>query len=242
MHSGEKTVSLPLPIKENPHWSVIIRPDIFEPEHIPTLKGCWSLIESCRVSLRGWDYPHVDSKNRINGTDWIASWCEFRNHREYWRFYQSGQFVHLFSFNEDEERERAEQRARLEINIPKNFSPSGYLSIINTLYTITEIFEFATRLAQKETFGNSVSIVIELNKVKDRILFVWSPSRMFDLFCLAVEDVLTKKWDIKTQELVTNSAELARKTVVWFFERFQWMDPSPKLLSNEQQKFLERRI
>lgn len=242
MSEGQDKSILPLPIKDAPYWRVVIRPDNFELERIASLKECWHLIESCRVSLRGWDYPHVDRDDRLNGKDWIASWCEFRRHREYWRFYQSAQFVHLFSFSEDAEFEEAEKRARSEINIPEGFSPSGYLSIINTLYTITEIFEFATRLAQKGTFGDSTYINIQLNKVKDRILFVWSPSRIFDIFCPAAEDILSREQYIRTQDLVAKSGEIARDTVVWFFERFQWTDPSPELLANEQRKFLERRI
>jgi hypothetical protein len=243
MSESKHTATLPVPVKDSPHWRVVIRPDIFEPERISTLSECWNLVESCRVSLRGWDYPHVARDNRANGADWIASWSEFRGHQEYWRLYQSGQFVHLFTFTEDAYRDEAEKRAKSSIRwMPEDFSPSGYLSVFSTLYSITEIFEFAARLAHKGVFGGSVVITIQMTGIKDRVLFVWDWIRAWDGFYPAAEDTLAKEWSLETRELLSRSAELALDTAVWFFERFQWMDPSPELLANEQQKFLERRI
>src|SRR5438034_7832370 len=91
-------------VKARPHWRVTIRPTIFNESRISTLPECWRIIESCSVSLRGWNYPHVDREGRTNGNDWISSWCEFNGYLEYWRFYQSGQFLHLKSFWEDSEK------------------------------------------------------------------------------------------------------------------------------------------
>lgn len=243
MSENEGSLVIPVPVKDAPYWRVLIRPERFEQERIATLKECWALMESCRVSLRGWDYPHVDRENRANGKDWIASWCEFRGHREYWRLYQSGQFVHLFSFHEDTNRKEADERARQEIvNMPADFSPSGYLEVIGTLYTITEIFEFATRLAEKGIFGDSLLIEVKMIGTKDRVLFVWNLARAWHWFYKATEDTLDRMWKLKTQPLISNSAELARDAVVWFFERFEWMDVPRELLVDEQRRFLERRI
>ena len=55
-------------------------------------------------------------------------------------------------------------------------------------------------------------------------------------------DVLRKERPLGTELLLSKSAELARDTAVWFYERFGWMGASPQLLANEQQKLLERRI
>ena len=70
---------------------------IFNESRISTLPECWRIIESCSVSLRGWNYPHVDREGKVNGNDWISSWCEFNGFGEYWRFYQSAQLLHLNS-------------------------------------------------------------------------------------------------------------------------------------------------
>lgn len=146
----KRSIDLPVPVRDSPHWRLVLRPETFERERIKTLKECWQLMESCRVVLRGRDFPHVDRVNRSNANDWIASWCELIGQREYWRLYQSGQFVHLFSFLEDVFREAYERRAQPTLGkMEKNFIPSGFSDDISLLYTLTEIFEFAARLAQK---------------------------------------------------------------------------------------------
>lgn len=242
MLESQTPESLVASIKEAPHWRVVIRPGEFVEERIETLSECWRLIESSRVSLRGWSYPHVHHQHRQNGEDWIESWCELV-HREYWRFYQTGQFLHLFSFTEDEPRAETEERARSEIReMPPDFSPSGYLDVISTLWTITEIFEFAARLAQKEAFGESVSIEIQMIDVRDRVLFMWDPARAFWHFYTAAEPKLSKEWSLRTEQLLSESSELALNATEWFFERFQWMNPPRQVLADDQRRLLERRF
>lgn len=243
MLESQTPESLRTKIKEAPHWRVVIRPGMFVEERIETLSECWRLVESSGVSLRGWDYPHVDRWDRQNGKDWIESWCEFGRHREYWRFFQSGQFLHLFSFTEDEIRTEAEERARSEIQeMPPDFSPSGYLEVMWTLWTLTEIFEFAARLAQKEVFGESVSIEIQMIDVKDRVLFMWDPGRASSRFDAAGEHTLDKEWSLTTEQLLSESSELALSAAEWFFERFQWMNPPRQVLANDQRRLLERQF
>ena len=85
---------LPVPVLERPHWRVVVRPNEFDAERIPSLADCWSTVERSRVALRGWDYPHIDHENQAGGEDWIASWIHWGLYIEYWRLFQSGQFVH----------------------------------------------------------------------------------------------------------------------------------------------------
>src|ERR671931_2326189 len=93
---------LPVPVLDFPHWRVNIRPVIYQEELIPSLAKCFETVEQTKVRLRGWDYPHLSTKNnqRCQGVNWAGSWSNFMGHNEYWRFYQSGQFIHLFSIRE----------------------------------------------------------------------------------------------------------------------------------------------
>lgn len=229
-------------IKEAPHWRVVIRPGVHVEERIKTLGECWRLVESSRVSLRGWDYPHVDHQHRQNGKDWIESWDDYRSHREYWRFYQSGQFLHLFSFTEDRYRDEVEEKAKSDVPALNSLSPSGYLSVVSALWTITEIFEFAARLAQKADFGDPVSVTIQMVGVKDRALYVSDPGRDFSRPYIASEPALSKDWSPGTEQLLSGSSELALNAAEWFFERFQWMVPPRQVLADDQRRLLERRF
>lgn len=230
-------------LKVRPHWHVVIRPTEHQAERIPALSECWGLIDTSAVLLRGWDYPHVSPRieERGKGNDWIASWSDFQRHLEYWRLYQSGQFVHLFAFSEDTD-EGADRRARSDIDFPDGFQPSGYLSIVNVVYTITEIFEFAARLAQKGFPGQSVSVEIEMRNVKDRVLFAREITRGWWGFFAAEQETIGKKWEVPVEVLMSDSAGLARSAVRWFFERFGWMDPPDQLVIGDQRKLLERRL
>ena len=88
-------------IRNGPHWKVVVRPPSFEPERIPMLDDYRTAVEDSQVRLRGWPYPYLD-ENLERGEDWIASCVEsFEERREYWRFFQSGLFVHFFSFWDD---------------------------------------------------------------------------------------------------------------------------------------------
>lgn len=242
MLESQTAESLRDKIKEAPHWRVVIRPGEFVEERVESLSECWRLIESSRVSLRGWDYPHVDYEHRQNGKDWVASWDEFGSHREYWRFYQSGQFLHLFAFKEDQFRDKAEAKAKGDVPKLKEFKPSGYLGVISALWTITEIFEFAARLAQKATFGDSVSIAIQMVEVKDRVLYESEAGRDFSRPYIASEPTLSKEWTGDKKDLLSGASDHALNTAEWFFERFQWMAPPRQALADDQRRLLERKF
>ena len=229
-------------IEEAPHWRVTIRPVTHLEERIKTLGECWKLVESSRVSLRGWDYPHLDYEHRHNGNNWVASWDEYRSHREYWRFYQSGQFLHLYSFKEDHYRGKAEEKARADVPRLRNFSPSGYLDAISAPWTITEIFEFAARLAQRADFGDAVSVAICMIDVKDRILYLSDPARDFSRPYVATEPTIGNEWTVSTQELLGGASDLSLSATEWFFERFQWTDLPRQVLANDQRRLLERKF
>lgn len=229
-------------IKEAPHCRVVIRPGEFVEERVESLGKCWRLIESSRVYLRDRSYPHLDYQHRRYGKNWVESWDEYRAHKEYWRFYQSGQFLHLLAFREDYFRDTAEEKARSDVPELNNLSPSGYLDAISSLRTITEIFEFAARLTQKVGFGDSISTIIQMVGVKDRVLFVSDPARDFSRPYLAREHTLSKEWSLSTEQLLGESSELALDAAEWFFERFQWMDPPRQVLADIQRRLLERQF
>ena len=220
-------------------WRVNIRPTNFKKQLIPNLSKCWEIIEDSVVLLRGWDYPHLDHKNRINGNDWIASYVDFRGHIEYWRFYQSGQFIHHFACREDYELDESDLSP---LSIPSP-SPSGnYLSILSTLYTLTEIFQFASRLCIKNILLPSVEIRIDLFDMKDRQLFFWDHSRYLSTPKICKMDKISYSNAYSPNDLINNAPDLAREVAVYIYERFNWNNLSKKIFSEEQRKLIERRL
>jgi hypothetical protein len=239
---------LPLPILQTPHWRVNLRPEYYDYELIPSLSECFKLVEQNRVRLRGWFYPYLNSdrEKRAQESNWIASWEDIV-FMEYWRLYQSAQFLHLFRILEatsSESRERLESWKKQLLTKSTNIdwsSVSGFISITNCVYNVTQIFEFAARLCNHGTYSGTITIAISLNNVKNFVLAA-EPGRLGFKYCKANEDVLEHSWTVQSDVLVANSAEEALKAIVWFMERFGWFNPSLEVFKKDQQELLQRQI
>ena len=231
-------------VRNGPHWKVVIHPQEFERERIATLDECWAAVGESQVRLRGWPYPHLDRAHGEVGADWIASHVEaFNGQREYWRFFQSGQFVHYFGFWEDEQ----DWRSKLEAAYKKSpfkrdgFLPTGFLGVNNALYTFTEIFEFTARLMATGALGarhEAPVVRIGMDKIKDRALSV--PSiRAWKLY-LATTESLEHSWRVGGLGTHDEAAGQAREATRWFLDRFGVRLPDVEL-KNEQEKFFQKR-
>lgn len=247
MSADEK---LPVPVQDGPHWRVHFRPETYEAELIPSLKKCIEIVEQTKLSIRGWDYPHFSGRDseREFGSNWIASWSSFVGH-EYWRFYQSGQFLHLFSVQEDanpEWREQLKASAKGHLNWGSeeqrdwNKVP-GFLSVLNFLFTVTEVFEFAARLCEKGVYRGRARVSIEIKHIKGFVL-VHEWGRAWMHYYAATEKNLGHEWQLGSEDLLAQSKEHSLAATRWFFERFGWLNPSDQILRADQENFLKRRF
>lgn len=242
-------LNLPVPVLEHPHWRVNIRPLPYEPQRIPSLSACFDLIQATKLSLRGWDYPHLSQRPNQRGTGnrWIAAWSDFASHIEYWRLYQSAQFLHLFVVREAVEpqwraqlRDAAESHGSYRTDVDWDKVP-GYFSLLNFLYTVTEIFEFAARLVQRGVYPGELAVTVELKNVKGFVLTpdfdrAWSDVRA------ASEANIGRTWQLESRELVSASSEVSLQASAWFFERLGWLEPAVQVLQRDQEKFLAGRL
>jgi len=228
-------------IKSGPHWRVNIRPANFEKYRVSSLSELHKLIEGCQVALRGWYFPHIDRNGIINGDDWIMSEGNYGDIIEYWRFYQSAQFIHYFNIYEncDEDVKKKAKSIRLDDN---RVEPSGYVSIISTLYRITEIYEFAMRLAQKSIFQSGLSIKISIKGVKNFQLFFWDRLRVLHDAYISGIDEINFESVMTIDDLLANGHDEALNKAISVFERFNWNNPPQNILAEDQKKLLERRL
>jgi len=236
---------LPVPVRDYPHWRVTYRPETYDENRIPSLSDCLEVVTKNRVSLRGWDFPHVprSGEEMAYGSRWIAAWSDFMGHIEYWRFYQSTQFVYLGSVRETTERAWAEHLRATQhfmdrediANVP------GFISITNFVYNVTEIFEFATRLAQASIYREPVEIAINLSGIRGFVLAA-DPNRMWPNAYAASQPEIAYKQSFTPADLVADAATAAVACTAWFFERFGWLDPNMAVIRSDQQKFLAGRL
>jgi hypothetical protein len=221
-------------IKSRGYWQVIIRPANFNKDRLESLGYCKDLIEQNHVFFRGWDYPHIDSRYGItSGNDWVESSENWTSHIEYWRFYRSAQFFHLFSCIEDWEQFRIFWSGQPT-------TTSGYgLEFICTLYTITEIFELAARLAKKKIFDDSLKISITLNGMKNRRLVTSEIERNFFTSYICNSEKIEISKIISFDEIVSKSREIAIDNTINVYEHFNLFKLPRRVLEEEQDRLVK---
>jgi len=87
------------------HWRINLRPLRPLDERL-SFRQCQEVVEQNRVSIRGWDYPHIsyrqDEQGALErGDQFVESWCDWNEQLEFWRMYRSGQFLSYNALSED---------------------------------------------------------------------------------------------------------------------------------------------
>lgn len=224
-------------LKAKGYWKITIRPTNHQKDRL-TPDKCKKLIEDNQVKLRGWYYPHVGNKTSdfFKADNYAESFVDWEDHKEIWRMYTSGQFVHYLAFWED-----WLPNYRQNVNFSTNARAGDKVkSILMTLYTITEIFLFTSRLASKKIFDDKVRISIQLHNVSERTLVVDDIMRyLHDNYACMSETIKYEK-DYNIEELCTKYDEFALDATAYIFSMFNWDKPDLKnTLKRDQEKFLK---
>jgi len=225
-------------IKSKGYWRVVICPTSFERLRIPTFSKLQELAQACNVHWRGWDYPHLETHVVQNKQDWIESSVDWEYFIEYWRLYRSGQFIHLFALHE----EHMDIKKSLPIRYPPRPKRAGYVDFVSVTYTITEIFEFATRMANKDILRPAAFISIGLYNMENHQLATFGGRFLPDNYAYTTNDPIVIEKEIPQQELISRPDEFALDFIVEIFERFNWNNPLRQALSEDQKCLRERRL
>lgn len=222
-------------LKSSPHWRVEIQPFPFDSHRFESPIDAKEFVESRRVKLRGWDIPSFS----FDENDWESQqdfWGSHNSHRgvsEYWRIYQSGQFIHLCDIREVADEKwfsKLSSRAEARMGNEQHTIP-GCLDFVNLVWTIAEYLEFAARAAASGQYGSSMTISIALKNIKG--------------FCLSSDvrrpiggpfrtDSPDLDWSqsLAIPEVSSSSRSLTCQCSVFFIKRFGWADPSPDVIGD----------
>lgn len=215
-------------IKEKGFWIITIRPTLYEEDRIDTLVNCKNVLQDKKLSLRGWDFPHL---NRFeSGNNYVQSKENFGQFKELLRFYKSGQFIYYKSMYEEYMEERYQNRVN-----------GKGLEIISSLYLFTEILEFASRLAQSKVLGDEITIKIECFGIKGRQLFFYEATRpLFRNYISTIEDESRLEISVGVEKLISNGNTIAIELLNNLFEKFNWdIHAIQGEFKEEQQKLLK---
>ena len=190
-------------IRSKGYWRIDIRPADYVRDRVQ-YSALKSVLERTVVRLRGWDFPHFEGQgNERRGDNWIGSETAWNQIREAWRFYQSGQFVYLRGVIVDWIEPERVPLARVPMGVPS-------LGVGDALFTISEIFEFASRLSVTDAGADQMRVEIELRNTAGRLLYVDDQRRMsMDNQYSFHDPALTTSVVISRADLAGRSRELA---------------------------------
>lgn len=209
------------------YWRVNFRPAT-PPDPQISFQQCLELVRDNAVSIRGWDYPHLSHRQDeeggwSRGDGFHEAWCDWWGFYEFWRMYKSGQFLSYNALRED----------------TKDEGRPGTLSILSTIYTISEFVEFAHRLHRAGPYRDGVDIMIELRNTKNRTLEV-GPTRLpfFDRKESSAAAISLQR-TLSAAQIENDHQVIAIDLLVELFDYFGW-NPTREQLMADQAKFYRR--
>ncbi len=216
-------------IRSRGHWRVVIRPTQFLQTRIQDIAALYSTVQKTSVELRGWDFPHLDPHTKPHiDVDWVGQESEWEQYLEVWRFYQSGQFVDIMGMPGD-------WRDQSKLWPPDADWESGaLLGVGDALFTYTEIFEFAARLALTEAGDERVHIEVTASGLNGRRLRFDMRNRwpMLRHYEASIQE-LPYSVELLQAALVAEPWQLALEPAMELFQRFGW-NPTKDMLRDLQ--------
>jgi len=226
-------------IKQGGYWRVAITPGEYV-ENRYSHAALKEILRVNRIALRGWDYPHVDHQNTYNRIGFVESYCEFKHHLEYLRFYRSGKFVHLFGMRENAlASDYLVERYSWYVSDTPPDNLRGF-SILSSLYTLTEIFMFMCKIGPKDISALGGKLDLELHGLENRMLYFEDFGRDLNRVYICRDDCVKLSVPIPVGGI---EEQIALKTACNWLEEivshFQWDGEHYSFFEAEQRKFLK---
>jgi hypothetical protein len=220
-------------IRSRGHWWIVIHPADYVEKRVE-MDRLEPILRRSVVQLRGWDFPHFSDRDPIA---WrmksIAGKTEWQYYREVLRFYCSGQFSYLGGIHED---------WFDQVEFPRWGPPAALrergslLGVGDALFRMTEVFEFASRLAVTPAGGDAMNIKVEVHNLRDRMLWVDSPNRfpMDHEYRADIESYISED-QFAASQLAAGARPLAANWTLELLRRFGFKPPLSMLLDQQNE-------
>ena len=115
----------------SPHYRILILPSGYEADRIPANRQLEEIVRVTKVNLRGMEFPALgDPRDHLQfGRDYLEAVADWERDTEIWRFYRSGQFAGVFKVH--------------------FWLGEGMVEYEDLVYSVTEFFEFGSRLVRR---------------------------------------------------------------------------------------------
>jgi len=231
-------------IKSRGYWRIEMHSTEYQDKRLPTRRAMQDLLNSTTVSLRGWPYPYFRAEEATYNGKWLEGQVSARwGNKEYWRLYDSGQWIHYLSLSGAwiPREELFQGRSPLPAQRP------GYLHVRgDVLFTLTAILRFAVGLAQGGVLNPTAFLSIQLHNTHDYILFESFKRVWFSIheYVNPSNTPIEQQRSISVGQLSAVADQIALETAIKVFEVFGWVpsEDGIRWLAEEQKKLIERRL
>jgi hypothetical protein len=86
-------------IKSLGFWRIEFHSTIYQDKRLNSRATMQDLLSRATVSLRGWPYPYYQAPETNYNGKWLEGSVNWPSYREYWRLYESGQWIHYLRPN-----------------------------------------------------------------------------------------------------------------------------------------------
>lgn len=236
-------------ITEGAHWRVLIHPQQYNPERLQSgFRNLRKVVENTQVSLRGWPFPMLapsderwkDDVRVVEGCLWGKA--HFEEKAEVWKLCPSGLFAGAFRLREL----NTDYDAKIRRNtgwreLPEDGAPPGVVDFGNQVWSITEFFEFAARLARECRFEEGVAIQAALRNVESFGMGTADFNRFLTPFYVCRDPEILLQKDCSYTEIVSHPHMLALEAVREFLGYFD-LDVRADVIQALQKKLYSLRI
>lgn len=230
-------------IRSRGYWRVEMHSTQYQEKRLPTRRAMQNLVNKATVSLRGWPYPYFRAEETTYDGKGLEGQVDWSYHKEYWRLYESGQWLHYLCLP-------GAWRSREEIFKGRSTLPPqhpGYLHVRgDVLFTLTEILRFAAGLVQDGALDPTAFLSIQLHNTHDYMLYESFERPWFFIheYVNPSHTPIEQSKSVAVGQLSTVVDQLALETTIKVFEVFGWIpgEAAERMLAEEQKKLIERRL
>lgn len=211
-------------IKDKGHWRVVIKPEAYD-ESLLRVPEIDPLVRGAKVSLRGWSFPYTSNRNDELGgheihQNYVEYWSDWGSNSSFWRMYRSGQFLSYVNLRED----RGDfEHADLE---------GDMLGIDETIYSISEFFEFASRLYLNTLLQPPLKIEVSLVGANGRTLSTGPYRSGFSTPKRSNAMQIDTSASLIVTDLISNKSIRIAECLQEVFDCFGWSTSVEKLQSS----------
>jgi pyrimidine deaminase RibD-like protein len=210
---------------QRPHWRILIRPAEFMEAQFRDASSIRHFLQHAAVQTRNWDYPCVKpaSIEPDEQGAYVAGELDLTETKpglcERWVLFRSGQFVHNRAIQE----------------LPGYENELHYLEVLRLM---SEVFEFAKRMAKEGILSPKAVVKVSLRKASGLGLLVpdsFEVGKGSARWCKqdAIDDL---EMVAAPADLETRSYDLALDAALYVYKKFGW-SPDRSFLAEKQPRF-----